>query len=132
MWCVWLSSVARSCATRDASNKDYVCKKKERKKVISRAHHILYNQHKTVSIHSKTSYMSDTLQRVCNSPARRRGLSAAPLRPSYSMKVQPPTFTKTESIGSSVRAATNQATSIHYWGKAMLQYISNSMPSWTS
>ena len=26
MWCVWLSSLARSCATRDASNKDNVCK----------------------------------------------------------------------------------------------------------
>ena len=26
LWCVWLSSVARSCATRDASNKDNVCK----------------------------------------------------------------------------------------------------------
>ena len=26
MWCVWLSSVARSCATRDASNKDNVWK----------------------------------------------------------------------------------------------------------
>ena len=25
MWCVWVSSVARSCATRDASNKDNVC-----------------------------------------------------------------------------------------------------------
>ena len=26
MWCVWLSSLARSCATRDVSNKDNVCK----------------------------------------------------------------------------------------------------------
>ena len=25
MWFVWLFSVARSCATRDANNKDYVC-----------------------------------------------------------------------------------------------------------
>ena len=24
--CLWVSSVARSCATRDANNKDYVCK----------------------------------------------------------------------------------------------------------
>ena len=26
MWCVWLSSVTRSCVTRDASNKDNVWK----------------------------------------------------------------------------------------------------------
>ena len=26
MWCVWLFSLARSCATRDVSNKDNVCK----------------------------------------------------------------------------------------------------------